>query len=615
MTDESPMQRIQRLFKPTSLRSLAMLVAAAVLLIFAMPALAAEGGDSTKSWGGFFGRLHVVVLHLPIGLLAGAFAIEFFGLFRRSRGFDVAAGWLFVLGFLASVVAVVTGLLLGTEQATDKSLNVFTLLFADADKGVSDTLGLHMWLGVSMMVVAGVAAVLKVMAVRRQWIDKESAIPHVGGWPLGIARLSLVGVMVAMPLVGHLGGNMTHGQKYLTDRAPNEAIVAMINMMNLGTTEEVATVPVEGEAGDWVNGTAAFWNAKIQPVMNEHCTACHNSTKQNGKLRLDTLEWAMKGGTVGGTIEPGEAEFSEIYRRVILPPSHEEFMPTNVKKYGRMSQEDITVLGEWLTEFDGKIEDTAKPAATTDKTSQPEPEPVKPVIDPATLKAITAAGGNAQSLSQEENPDELTVKFAYLKDLDPAVVAKLESGAANIAWLSFEGSAFGDDAAKALPAMPKLTKLNLKDSAITDAGLAELPDMPALVWMNLFGTTITDAGLDALKKYATLDKLYLTGTQVTADGVKALRQALPDTQIFSDHDGAFQFTPVTPEVTPGDPSKDDKATTTQAAKPVNAKCPVSGAPVKDGFVSTFEGKTVGFCCNNCKGQFDADPKKFAAKLQ
>ncbi|MFK7788156.1 MAG: c-type cytochrome domain-containing protein, partial [Phycisphaeraceae bacterium] len=442
---------------------------------------------------------------------------------------------------------------------------------------------------------------------------KESAVPARGGLPLGLARVSLIGVMTAMPFVGHLGGNMTHGQDYLTEVAPSEGIKTAINLLNAGTTEEaVVVVPPTPGGVELANGTVAFWNAKIQPVLNNHCTACHNSTKQNGKLRLDTLEWAMKGGSVGGTIEPGDAEFSEIYRRVILPPSHDEFMPTNVKKYGMMSQEDIIILGEWLTVIDGDMTVAVAPRV---ETTDVKPEPVKPAIDPAALKAITSIGGNAQSLSQEENPDQLTVKFSYLKELDPASVAKLESGADNIAWLTFEGSSFGDDAAKELPAMPKLTRLNLKDSVVTDAGLAELPELPSLTWLNLFGTEVSDAGLDALTKYDTLEKLYLTGTKVTAEGVEKLRKALPDTEIYSDHDGQFQFTPVTPDVTPGDPAKDDKAGNEQAAKPVNANCPVGGVPIKPGFVSTFEGKTIGFCCGGCKGKFDADPSKFKAKLQ
>ena len=52
----------------------------------------------------------------------------------------------------------------------------------------------------------------------------------------------------------------------------------------------------------------------------------------------------------------------------------------------------------------------------------------------------------------------------------------------------------------------------------------------------------------------------------------------------------------------------------EADAPCNEKCPVSGAAVNAGFVSTFEGKTVGFCCNKCKGTFDADPAKFKDKI-
>jgi len=30
--------------------------------------------------------------------------------------------------------------------------------------------------------------------------------------------------------------------------------------------------------------------------------------------------------------------------------------------------------------------------------------------------------------------------------------------------------------------------------------------------------------------------------------------------------------------------------------------------------SVYMGKTIGFCCNNCKGQFDANPAKFVANI-
>src|SRR5437762_404486 len=53
----------------------------------------------------------------------------------------------------------------------------------------------------------------------------------------------------------------------------------------------------------------------------------------------------------------------------------------------------------------------------------------------------------------------------------------------------------------------------------------------------------------------------------------------------------------------------------QDKKPVNAKCPVkTGEAAKADITSDYEGKTVGFCCGNCKGAFDKEPAKFASKI-
>lgn len=44
---------------------------------------------------------------------------------------------------------------------------------------------------------------------------------------------------------------------------------------------------------------------------------------------------------------------------------------------------------------------------------------------------------------------------------------------------------------------------------------------------------------------------------------------------------------------------------------MNTKCPFSGGAAKADVTSTYNGQTIGFCCNNCKGKFDAmtDEKK------
>lgn len=47
---------------------------------------------------------------------------------------------------------------------------------------------------------------------------------------------------------------------------------------------------------------------------------------------------------------------------------------------------------------------------------------------------------------------------------------------------------------------------------------------------------------------------------------------------------------------------------TNSSTAMNAKCPVSGEALEAGCPTTsFEGQTVGFCCNNCMKKFDGMP--------
>ena len=47
---------------------------------------------------------------------------------------------------------------------------------------------------------------------------------------------------------------------------------------------------------------------------------------------------------------------------------------------------------------------------------------------------------------------------------------------------------------------------------------------------------------------------------------------------------------------------------TTNSKAMNATCPVSGKALETGSpVTTFDGKTIGFCCNNCVNKFNGMP--------
>ena len=62
--------------------------------------------------------------------------------------------------------------------------------------------------------------------------------------------------------------------------------------------------------------------------------------------------------------------------------------------------------------------------------------------------------------------------------------------------------------------------------------------------------------------------------------------------------------------------KDKKAEKDKVAKPVNALCVVHPEDAVDPTVTAeYDGKLIGFCCEDCLKKFDLDPKAYAAKLK
>ena len=53
-----------------------------------------------------------------------------------------------------------------------------------------------------------------------------------------------------------------------------------------------------------------------------------------------------------------------------------------------------------------------------------------------------------------------------------------------------------------------------------------------------------------------------------------------------------------------------------AGKPVNALCVVHPEDAVDPTVTAeYEGKLIGFCCEDCRDKFDLDPQRYAARLK
>ena len=123
-----------------------------------------------------------------------------------------------------------------------------------------------------------------------------------------------------------------------------------------------------------------FFEAKIRPLLVDHCFQCHSAKKTRGGLALDTREGLLKGGVTGPAIVPGNADKSLLIASV-RHTSPDLKMP---QKAPKLSDEAIADLVRWvnLGAPDPRGSSVAVDARSTDWWSlKPLVRPVVPMID------------------------------------------------------------------------------------------------------------------------------------------------------------------------------------------------------------------------------------------
>jgi mono/diheme cytochrome c family protein len=124
----------------------------------------------------------------------------------------------------------------------------------------------------------------------------------------------------------------------------------------------------------------SFFEARIRPVLVEHCVKCHGPEKARSGLRLDRGDLALKGGDGGPVILPGKPEESRLVEAVrqdgelVMPPK------------ARLPEQAIADLEAWVRmgapwpssgepEPGGKAPD--RPHWAFQPVAAPEPPPVR----------------------------------------------------------------------------------------------------------------------------------------------------------------------------------------------------------------------------------------------
>ena len=93
------------------------------------------------------------------------------------------------------------------------------------------------------------------------------------------------------------------------------------------------------------------FNRDIRPIFSDTCYACHgpDENKIKGKLRLDSLEAARKGGKSGdAAIVPGHPEKSEVMKRLLTKDADDHMPPAEFHKV--LSTAQIALVEQWIKE-------------------------------------------------------------------------------------------------------------------------------------------------------------------------------------------------------------------------------------------------------------------------
>jgi uncharacterized membrane protein/mono/diheme cytochrome c family protein len=431
----------------------------------------------------FLGRLHPLILHLPIGFLVMTLVMEWAARKERFGFLQPAVPIALLLTALTAVPTALFGYLLSWEGGYDESL-----------------LAWHMWPGFALALTS---AGLYYAKTRR---------------PEFYTPLLYLSVPLLL-ITGHFGGSLTHGSDYLTEYAPG--FVKKIAGHSAGETIAIENLD-----------SAVVFAALAQPILNKKCAGCHNPGKLKGGLDLSRAEGIEKGGENGPVLTAGRSLESELIMRILLPEKHEKHMPPSGKE--QLSADELALLQWWIDSdagFEKKVAECETPQGVKGIletiTNQPQGVlalNVRPLSE-RRLKELQQAGIRLQPMAQ--GSPFLEADLSRRDTLVGNLIQQLRKASRQVVSLNLSRSKINDDAVASVSKLGHLSQLDLNNTAITDQALRHLRGLRYLERLNLYNTLITDEGLAVLENLKSLKNLYLWQTGVTEEGVRKLSEKLP----------------------------------------------------------------------------------------
>lgn len=442
----------------------------------------------------FLGHFHPLLVHLPIGILLIGIILHWLSQKQKYHLLAPAVPTVLLAGCVTAFASCITGYLLSIADDYDKSL-----------------VSWHMWMGIGVTLVS-----LLLYAKEKNpafAVDK---------------RILSVGLLILLTITGHLGGSLTHGSDYLSKPLKEifgEDSVASATIKPLANVQE-----------------AAVYKDIITPILQTRCYNCHNANKQKGGLRMDDFSLLMKGGKGGKVIVPGNADGSEMIKRLLLPTDNDDHMPPKEKP--QLTESQVALLHWWISnnaDAVKKTKETPQPGkikflltALESATAEQKPRTDIPAaaVDKAAEKIIEQLKTkNIVVVPVAQQSNYLSVNFVTDSIVDKADLDLVVQLKPQLIWLKMNNTNLTDASLAVIGRLSNLTRLDLSNTLITNKGLPQLATLTGLQYLNLAGTKVSGQGISALKTLTKLQNLYLYKTNYAAKDWPLLKVVFPKTSI------------------------------------------------------------------------------------
>lgn len=432
------------------------------------------------------GRMHPLVLHLPIGMLilVGAIVI-------LRKQFEISA--------------------------SDRIIH-FTLIFASLSASLAALFGFFLSLHGDYS--GDAMSTHKIGGVLLSWLCYALVLIYQTSLKraifLGVGGIAFV-VLIA---TGHTGSVLTHGDNFLFEPLSTEVVRTAEN--------------------------SSAYEYAIEPILEAKCYSCHNETKAKGKLVMTDRNRFLAGGENGHPWVAGKPEESRMIKSFYLPLESDEHMPPDGKP--QLTSTEIAALKAWIrsgADFDKKLaefpENDSLKIVVASLVSRLPQQPTGKVY------AFTSASEN--NIKKVNTPfvtvapvyqgsPALQADFYVRKGFDVKSLEALQSVKDQLVSISLSKMPVTDKDLAIVSKFNNLEVLNLNFTDISGNGLAQLESLKNLRSLSLASTKVTARSLGPVLSLPELRHLFLWNTGVTTAQRDSIMEKYPAIDIaltqFSD---------------------------------------------------------------------------------